>query len=576
MEITGAQILIESLLKEKVEVVFGIPGGPALFLFDEIYKSGLNFVLARHEQGAVHMADGYARATGNVGVGIFTSGPGATNTVTGIATAYMDSVPLVLITGQVMSTLIGQDGFQEVDITGITRPITKHNYLIKDVSELAKTVKEAFYIASSGKPGPVLIDLPGDVQRAKYQFDYPKEVDIRSYKPTIEGHIGQIKKAAKIINNSKNPVLYIGAGVVVSKAQQEVLDISLKGQIPTTNTLLAIGAYPYESELSLNMLGMHGTFWANKAVQAADVIVAVGARFDDRCTGKVMEFAKNADIIHIDIDPSSISKILKTDIPVVGDAKVILTQMEPYIEKKDRHEWIAQIKDWKSQNPLRYNTDDNKLHPQYVIEKLSELTKGEAIVTTEVGQHQMWAAQYYKANGARKFLSSGGLGTMGFGFPAAIGAKIGNPDKEVVVIAGDGSFQMNMQEMAVCIVNDVSVKVIVINNQFLGMVRQWQEMFYNRHYSSSCLAKRKSCPPKCNTPQYGKCPVYVPDFVLWAKSYGADGLRVSSKKDVVPSLEKMLASKNSFVLDVKVEQEENVFPMVPVGNSLDDMLIFHG
>ncbi|MDR1952521.1 MAG: biosynthetic-type acetolactate synthase large subunit [Elusimicrobiota bacterium] len=577
MEKTGAQILIESLLKEKVEVVFGMPGGPALFLFDEMYKSNLNFILARHEQAAVHMADGYARATGKTGVGIFTSGPGATNTVTGLATAYMDSVPLVVITGQVVTTVIGQDGFQEVDTTGITRPITKHNFLVKDVKTLARTIKEAFYIASTGKPGPVLIDFPGDIQRAKCDYVYPDKVEIRSYKPTIEGHIGQIKKAAQIINASKNPVLYIGAGVVISKAEKEVLAISQKAQIPVTHTLLAVGAYPYNDELSLNMLGMHGTFWANKAIQSADVIIAVGARFDDRCTGKVVDFARNADIVHIDIDPASISKIFKTDIPVVGDAKAILKKMETFIEKKERKDWIAKINQWKKENPLRYDENDDKLHPQYVISKLSELTKGEAIVTTEVGQHQMWAAQYYKAKHSRLFLTSGGLGTMGFGFPAAIGAKSVNPDKEVIAIAGDGSFQMNMQEMAVCMANDMPVKVIILNNQFLGMVRQWQMMFYDKHYAHSCLAKRKECPPKCNTPNNGKCPAYLPDFVLWAQSYGAEGIRVKSKKEVELALKKMLASKNSVVLDVWIEKEENVFPMVPAGNALDEMLFrFHG
>ncbi|MDR2860511.1 MAG: biosynthetic-type acetolactate synthase large subunit [Elusimicrobiota bacterium] len=577
MEKTGAQILVESLINEKVEVVFGLPGGPALKIFDAIHESDLNFILTRHEQGAVHMADGYARSTGKVGVGIFTSGPGSTNTVTGLATAYSDSVPLVIITGQVSTKIIGQDGFQEVDTTGITRPVTKHNFLVKDIKNLAKTIKEAFYIASTGRPGPVLIDLPSDVQIAKIEYEYPLKVEIRSYKPTIKGHIGQIKRAAEIINKASKPVLYIGGGVISSKAEKEVLEISQKSEIPVTNTLLAIGAYPYNTPLSLNMLGMHGTFWANKAVQAADVIIAVGARFDDRCTGKVVNFARNAKIIHIDIDPASISKVVETDIPVVGDAKSVLKDMEPFIEKQERKEWLSQIDSWRKENPLRYVYDDDKLHPQFVIEKLSELTKGEAIVTTEVGQHQMWTAQYYKAKHSRLFISSGGQGTMGFGYPAGIGAKFGNPDKEVVVITGDGSFQMNMQEMAVAILNKVNVKVIIINNQFLGMVRQWQQMFYDKRYSNSCLAKNKNCPPKCNMPDRNKCPVYVPDFVKWAESYGALGIRITKKEEVESAIKKMLETKNSVVLDALVEQEENVFPMVPAGAGLDEMLMrFHG
>lgn len=574
MEKSGAQILLECFSREKVEVIFGLPGGPALPIFDAIYNSNIKFILARHEQAAVHMADGYARSTGKVGVGIFTSGPGATNTVTGIACAYMDSVPLIIITGQVATTVIGQDGFQEVDTTGITRPITKHNFLVKDVKDLAKTIKEAFYIAHTGRPGPVLIDLPGDIQRAKCPFSYPEKIEIRSYKPTIKGHIGQIKRAAKIINEAKRPVLYIGAGIVVSKAEQEVLEISKKAQIPTANTLLAVGAYPHDEILSLNMLGMHGTFWANKAIQAADVIIAAGARFDDRCTGKVMSFAKDAKIVHIDIDPSSISKVIESDIPVVGDAKSILKEMEPLIEKKDRRDWIALIDKCRAQNPLRYE-DDDKLRPQFIIEKISQLTKGQAVVSTEVGQHQMWTAQYYKAAKSRLFLTSGGQGTMGFGFPAAIGAKVGNPNKESIVIAGDGSFQMNMQEMAVAVLNGINVKVVILNNHFLGMVRQWQQMFYNRHYSASCLAKNINCPPKCSKP--GKnCPPYIPDFVKWAQSYGVDALRIDKKEEVEGAVKTMLSAQKSFLIDAHIEVEENVFPMVPAGAALDEMMIrFH-
>lgn len=569
---TGSQILVESLLKEKVEVIFGLPGGQALPIFDAIYGSRLNFILTRHEQGASHMADGYARSTGKPGVCLVTSGPGATNIVTGLGTAYTDSVPLVAITGQVATSVIGQDAFQEADTTGITRPVTKHNFLIKDVKYLAKTIKEAFYIATTGRPGPVLVDIPIDVQRRVCEFVYPERVEMRSYKPDYSGHPGQIKEAVNIINKSEKPVLYIGTGVIISEAEAEVLKISKKADIPVTNTLLAIGAYPHDTNLSLGMLGMHGTFCANRAVQAADVIIAVGARFDDRCTGKVCDFAKKAKIIHVDIDPAAISKVVDVDIPLVGDAKTVLKEMLTLIDKKERRDWIKTVDAWKAEHPLSYNRNDDKLHPQYVIEKISEFTKGEAIVTTEVGQHQMWSAQYYKAKYPRLFLSSGGLGTMGFGYPAGIGAKIGNPDKEVIVIAGDGSFQMNMQEMAIAVLNDINVKVVILNNQYLGNVRQWQEMFYGKRYSYSCLARRKECPRLCNTPNRATCPVYVPDFVKWAQSYSVLGIRVTDKKDVESALKKMLETKSSVVLDIWVEIEENIFPMVPAGASLDDVI----
>jgi len=570
---TGSQILVESLLKENVEVVFGLPGGQALPIFDAIYGSQLNLVLVRHEQAASHMADGYARSTAKPGVFIVTSGPGATNVVTGLYNAYMDSVPLIGITGQVATTAIGQDAFQEADITGITRPVTKHNFLVKDVKDLARTLKEAFYIATTGRPGPVLVDIPIDVQRGSCEFVYPDKVEIRSYKPNYIGHQGQIKKAADIINKSERPVFYVGYGVVISNAESEIFEISKKAGIPVTHTLLSVGAYPFDTGLSLGMLGMHGTFCANKAIQAADVIIAVGARFDDRCTGKICEFARKAKIIHIDIDPTAISKVVDAHIPVVGDAKTVLKEMAALIDGKERKDWFETFAAWKSEHPLGYNRDDDKLHPQYVVEKISELTGGEAIVATEVGQHQMWSAQYYKAKRSRLFLSSGGLGTMGFGYPAAIGAKFGNIDKEVILIAGDGSFQMNMQEMAVAVLNDINVKVVILNNQYLGNVRQWQEMFYGRRYSHTCLAERKGCPKWCNTPKRGKCPVYIPDFVKWAQSYGAVGIRVTDKKDVEPALKKMLETKNSVVVDVWTEIEENVFPMVPAGAALDNVIV---
>ncbi|MDR1662839.1 MAG: biosynthetic-type acetolactate synthase large subunit [Endomicrobium sp.] len=568
----GAQILIESLLKENVEIVFGLPGGQVLPIFDAIYGSRLNFILTRHEQAASHMADGYARSTGKPGVCIVTSGPGATNIVTGLASAYMDSVPMVAVSGQVATSVIGQDAFQEVDIIGITRPVTKHNFLVKNVRDLARTIKEAFYIATTGRPGPVLIDIPIDVQRGACEFIYPDKVEIRSYKPNYSGHIEQINKAAEVINKSKRPVFYIGAGVVVSNAENEILELSKKADIPVTNTLLAIGVYPCDTNLSLGMLGMYGTYCANKAMQSADVIIAVGARFDDRCTGKVCDFARNAKIIHVDIDSTAISKIVDVDIPVVGDAKTVLKEIICLVDKKDRKDWIKTVDSWKEKYPLFYEKNDDKLHPQYVIEKISELTKGEAIITTDVGQHQMWSAQYYKAKYSRLFLSSGGLGTMGFGYPAAIGAKFGNPNKEVIAVTGDGSFQMNMQEMAVAVLNEVDVKVVILNNQYLGNVRQWQEMFYGRRYSHSCLAKRKKCFKWCNTPNRHSCPVYVPDFVRWAESYGVLGIRVAKKKDVELALKKMLETKSSVVIDVWVEIEENIFPMVPSGASLDEMI----
>jgi acetolactate synthase-1/2/3 large subunit len=570
---TGAQILIESLLKENVEVVFGLPGGQALPIFDAMYGSKLNFILIRHEQAASHMADGYARSMGRPGVCIVTSGPGATNIVTGLASAYMDSVPMVAISGQVATSVIGQDAFQEADTIGITRPVTKHNFLVKDVKDLARTIKEAFYIATTGRPGPVLVDIPIDVQREVCEFVYPDKVEIRSYKPNYNGHIGQIKKAAELINKSKHPVFYIGMGVVVSNAEDEILELSKKANIPVTNTLLAVGAYPCDINLSLGMLGMHGTYCANKAMQSADIIIAVGARFDDRCTGKVCDFARNAKIIHVDIDPTAISKTVDVDIPIVGDAKTVLKEMIGLVDKKGRKDWIKTVDLWKKEHPLSYKRNDDKLHPQYVIEKISELTKGEAIITTEVGQHQMWSAQYYKAKHSRLFLSSGGLGTMGFGYPAAIGAKFGNPNKEVIAVAGDGSFQMNMQEMAVAVLNKIDVKVVILNNQYLGNVRQWQEMFYGKRYSHSCLAKRKECPKWCSTPNRHSCPVYVPDFVKWAQSYGVLGIRVTKKKDVELALKKMLETKGSVVIDMWVEIEENVFPMVPSGASLDEMII---
>ena len=550
-KMNGAKILVESLKKEGVGAVFGYPGGQALPLFDALYGSDLKFYLVRHEQAAAHAADGYARATGKPGVCIATSGPGATNLVTGIATAYMDSIPIVAITGQVKTFMIGNDAFQEADIIGITRPITKHNYLVKDVNDLARTVKEAFHIASTGRPGPVLIDLPSDVQLAETEFHYPHEVQIRGYKPTYCGHPGQIRRAAKMIAESKRPVIYAGGGVILSGAAKELREFTEKINSPVTMTLLGLGAFPADHELSLGMLGMHGTGYANHAVQNCDMLIAIGARFDDRVTGKIDEFAPHAKIIHIDIDPSAISKSVAVDLPIVGDVKCVLSELLKIVHRPHDKEWTDKIVEWKEKHPLNYKRDD-KLRPQYVIEQICEATKGDAIIATDVGQHQMWTAQWYKFMRPRELLSSGGLGTMGYGFPAGMGAKVGRPDSQVFVISGDGSFQMNIQELSTAVVNNIQVKIAILNNSYLGMVRQWQELFYGKRYSHTKLEN--------------------PDFVKIAEAYGAVGIRIEKKEEVRPAIEKAMHTKNVVVMDFRVEGEENVYPMVPAGKRLDDMI----
>lgn len=567
---TGAEVIVDCLQKEHVDVMFGYPGGAVLDIFDVLYKSPIRFILTRHEQAAAHAADGYARATGRVGVCIATSGPGATNLVTGIATAYMDSIPIVAITGQVPTPMIGNDAFQEADITGITRPITKHNYLVKNVDELPRIIREAFHIASTGRPGPVLIDIPKDIQKAQTNAQWPKTIEIRGYKPTYEGHIKQIEKVADAISSAKKPIIYAGGGVIASGATKELKELVEKTGIPITTTLLGLGAFPETHPLSLKMLGMHGTRYANLAVMESDLIISIGARFDDRVTGKVSEFAPHAKIVHIDIDPTSISKSVRVDIPVVGDAKKVLTQLNKMVKKGDYKEWIKKIEEWKKEYPLSYE-DNNELKPQYVVEKIYEVTKGKAIICTEVGQNQMWAAQFYKYTQPRTFLSSGGLGTMGYGFPASIGAKVGCPDKIVIDIAGDGSFQMNIQELATCVCNDIQVKVAILNNTFLGMVRQWQELFYGHRYVCTCLARNFTCPKECNKP-IDKCPQMTPDFVKVAEAYGAVGIRVEKKKDVVPALKKAISTPKPVVIDFRVAKEENVFPMVPAGASLTQMI----
>ena len=553
MKLTGAQILIESLRKEGVEIIFGYPGGQVLPIFDALYDAPIKLVLTRHEQAAAHAADGYARATGKTGVCLATSGPGATNLVTGIATAYMDSVPMVAITGQVKSFLIGNDAFQEADITGITRPITKHNFLVEDVKDLARIIKEAFHIASTGRPGPVLIDLPSDIQMHETEFVYPDKVEIRGYKPTYEGHPGQIKRAAKAISESKRPILYVGGGAIISEASEEVRELAIKNEIPVTTTLLGLGAFPQGHKLSLGMLGMHGTAYANHSIMESDLIISVGARFDDRVTGKLDEFAPHAKVIHIDIDPASVAKSVEVDIPIVGDAKAILKKLNKAVKKPDTKDWLKKIDDWKNKHPLKYK-DDDKLRPQYVLEEIYKLTKGEAIICTEVGQHQMWTAQFYTFTKPRTMLSSGGLGTMGYGFPAAIGAQIGKPKATVFDIAGDGSIQMNIQELATAVINKLPIKVVILNNCYLGMVRQWQELFYNKRYSYTSLG--------------GVCP----DFVKLAESYGAVGIRVTKKSEVKNALERAIKIDNTVFLDIHIEQEENVFPMVPAGQAINKML----
>ncbi|MFC1621523.1 biosynthetic-type acetolactate synthase large subunit [Candidatus Omnitrophota bacterium] len=552
MKMTGAKIFIESLKKEGVEVIFGYPGGVVLPIFDAFYDSDIKFILTRHEQGAAHAADGYARATGKVGVCLATSGPGATNLVTGLATANMDSVPVVAFTGQVKTSLIGNDAFQEVDVSGITRPISKHNYLVKDVKNLTTVIKNAFHIASTGRPGVVVVDLPVDIQIQETDFQYPEKAEIRGYKPTCKGHIGQIKKACKLIANSKRPLLYVGGGVIISGATDKLAEFVEKTGIPVTMTLMGLGAFPGTHKLSLGMLGMHGTAYANHAVQESDLIIAVGARFDDRVTGKIDEFAPHAKIIHIDIDPCAISKNVTVDIPIVGDANSVLSDFNKYTQKPDISEWHKQIEAWKKKFPLSYK-NDSRLRPQYVVEEIYNITKGKAIITTEVGQNQMWAAQFYKYDTPRQFVSSGGLGTMGYGFPAAIGAQMGCPKKTVFDIAGDGSIQMNIQELTTAVINKLPVKVAILNNGCLGMVRQWQELFYKKRYSHTML---ESCP----------------DFVKLAEAYGAVGMRITKKSDVKKAIKKALDIKGPVLMDFRVEPEENVFPMVPAGQPINKMI----
>ena len=564
MKMTGARILVESLQREGVEHIFGFPGGVVLDIYDELFKGPIKHILVRHEQGAAHAADGYARASGRVGCCLVTSGPGATNTVTGIASAYMDSIPIVVFTGQVPTALIGNDAFQEADIVGITRPCTKHNYLVKDVADLARTIKEAFHVARSGRPGPVLVDLPKDVVQAKAEFNWPRELKMASYNPTISAHLGQVEKAFKLIREAKRPVIYAGGGVIHSGAAAELTRLAEHMATPVTCTLMGLGGFPGTHKLWLGMLGMHGTYYANMAISNCDVLIAVGARFDDRVTGKIDTFAPHAKIVHIDIDPTSISKNVVVDIPIVGDCKDALTKLLGFLKDdkkrgkaayaKQHAEWLQTVEEWKRTHPLTYKQDEETIKPQFVVEKLYELTKGEAIITTEVGQNQMWAAQFYHFKHPRAFLSSGGLGCMGYGFPAAIGAQVACPDRTVVDIAGDGSIQMNIQELATAVQHGLPVKVCILNNGYLGMVRQWQELFYGKRYSHTCL----DC---------------APDFVKIAEAYGALGLRATKPSEVEGVLRKALKAENCVFMDFRVAREEGVYPMVPAGRAMTEMLL---
>ena len=563
MKKTGSQILLECLLHEGVDTVFGYPGGTVINIYDDLMNTPIKHILTRHEQAAVHAADGYARATGKVGVAIATSGPGATNTITGIATAYMDSIPLVVITGQVPTPLIGNDAFQEADIIGITRPITKHNYLVKDVEDLARIVKQAFYIARTGRPGPVVIDLPKDVQLASTKFVYPETVELRGYKPTYSGNPRQVEKAVKMLLTARKPVLYVGGGATLSDSAGELLRFAETLQAPVTTTLMGMASFPKRHPLSLGMLGMHGTYYANMAVTNSDLLVAIGARFDDRVTGKIATFAPHAKIIHIDIDPTSIKKNVRVDLPIVGNLKDVLQKMLQQLDDQPEAvnslveqtaSWRQQINDWKSQHPMSYQSSPNVIKPQFVIEKVRELTNDDAIITTEVGQHQMWTAQFFDFSQPRTFITSGGLGTMGFGLPSALGAQAAFPERQVIDISGDGSFQMNSQELATLVQYRLPVKIVILNNNFLGMVRQWQQLFFNRRYSQTCM----------------ELPI---DFVKLAEAYGATGLRASKPEEVEGVIRQALETPGPVIMEFKIAREENVLPMVPSGASLNEMVL---
>ncbi len=564
MKLTGAEIFLESLKREGVKTLFALPGGVVLKIFDILHQQqDIRVILGRHEQAVGHMAEGYAKATGKAGVALVTSGPGMTNVITALADAYMDSVPLVCFSGQVPTSLIGNDAFQEADNVGLSRPCTKYNFLVKDVNDLAVTIKEAFYIATTGRPGPVLVDIPKDVSMAKADFKYPSSVSIRGYNPTYDGNKWQVKQAADAILKSRKPILYVGGGVVFSGASEELLELAELVQIPVDMTLMALGAFPGEHPLSLGMMGMHGTYAANMAVHYSDLVIAVGARFDDRVTGKVSEFCPHAKIVHIDIDPTSIRKNIQVDIPIVGDCKRVLKELNHLLratvngeQKELRKPWWDQIREWQQAHPLRYDQQaQGPIKPQQVIKRLYELTKDrDPIVSTDVGQHQMWSAQYFKLPKPCRWLTSGGLGTMGFGFPAALGAQAAYPDRLVLCVAGDGSVQMNIQELATAVVSKLPVKVVIINNRYHGMVRQWQDLFYEGRYASSYLD-------------------VVPDFVKLAEAYGAVGLRAEKVGELDDVLREAVSSDKPVIVDVPVDQYENCYPMIPAGGCNHEMIL---
>jgi len=567
---TGAECVMEGFERAGVKEIFGLPGGAVLDIFSHLYHAPFKFILARHEQGAVHMADGYARVTGKCGCCIVTSGPGATNTITGLATANMDGIPLVCVTGQVPLAMIGNDSFQEADTIGITRGATKHNYLVKNVDALPQIMAEAFHIATTGRPGPVVIDIPKDIQQASTSATPPDTVQLKGYKPTIKGHAGQISRLAKAIAQAERPVLYVGGGVIAADAAEELTELAHKANMPVTTTLMGLGAFPETDPLALRMLGMHGTYAANMAVTHCDLLIAVAARFDDRVTGKISTFSTKSRKAHIDIDPSAIGKSVLVDIPVVGDVKSVLQDLLPKVQPDEHPDWLDQIRAWQNERPLDYDRGTPDILPQHVIEEVYKVSGGDAVIVTEVGQHQMWAAHFYKYTKPRTFLSSGGLGTMGYGLPAAIGAQLGAPDKTIVDIAGDGSIQMNFQELVVAVEHNLPINVVILNNQRLGMVRQWQDMFYKGEHAATVLGQTgRPSNEETREPENEK---YLPDFVKLAEAHGAVGMRVESKDNLVPALTKAFETPRPVVVECMVLPDENLYPMVPAGASLEDMV----